>query len=229
MAFQDLPIKRKVIGVIMLTSIIVLLLTAAVFMIYDLITYKQSLRRDLITTARITANASTAALTFRYEQNAEEAIGALKADPNVMAAALYDARGNIFVRYPSNLPLSELPLKPGNFGIRSGKATMEIFEPVAERDKGAVGMLYIRSSLAPLHQRLRLYAGMSFLVLCGSLFIALIISSNLQKRITQPILALAEAAKVISERRDYSIRAKKMGGDESEWFPKQEGRLPMCN
>src|SRR2546421_3066954 len=139
MSFQDLPIKRKVIGVIMLTSIIVLLLTAAVFMIYDLITYKQTLRRDLITTARITANASTAALTFRDEHSAGEAIGGLKADPNVLAAALYDGQGHIFVRYPNNFPLSELPLKPGNFGIRSGKATMEIFEPVAERDKGIVG------------------------------------------------------------------------------------------
>jgi len=214
MAFRDLPIKQKVVGVIMLTSVIVLVLTAAVFMVYDLITYKESLRRDLITTARITANASTAALTFRDPATAEEALGGLRADPNVLAAALYDAEGKIFMRYPTNLLASELPLKPRPIGIYPGGAAMEIFEPVAERGKGISGTLYIRSSLAPLHQRLRLYAGLAFLVLCGSLFIALILSSNLQKRITEPILALAESAKVISERRDYTIRAKKMSGDE---------------
>src|SRR6266702_2204855 len=213
MAFQDLPIRSKVIGVIMLTSVIVLALTAAVFMIYDLVTYRESLRRDLVMTARITGNASTAALTFRNEANAEEALGGLKADPNVMASALYPAQGNIFVRYPTDMPITQFPLKPGQLGTHFGKGLIEIFDPVAERDE-IRGTIYIRSSLAPLYQRLRLYGGLAFLVLCGSLFIAFVISSNLQKRITEPILALAESAKVVSERRDYSIRAKKMSGDE---------------
>ena len=43
MGFQDQSIKRKTLAVIMLTSVVVLLLTAAAFTVYDLVTYRQNL------------------------------------------------------------------------------------------------------------------------------------------------------------------------------------------
>ena len=53
MAFQDLPIKRKVMAVIMLTSVSVLVLTAAAFMVYDSVSYRQTMVRSLSTTGSI--------------------------------------------------------------------------------------------------------------------------------------------------------------------------------
>src|ERR1041384_2502516 len=47
-----------------------------------------------------------------------------------------------------------------------------------------------------------------------SFLVAVAISSALQKRISQPILALADTAKAISTQNDYSVRAKKVGGGE---------------
>jgi light-regulated signal transduction histidine kinase (bacteriophytochrome) len=44
--------------------------------------------------------------------------------------------------------------------------------------------------------------------------IAYLISDRLQKQISRPILALAETAKAVSDRRDYSVRATKRGNDE---------------
>ena len=46
------------------------------------------------------------------------------------------------------------------------------------------------------------------------MLVALALSNALQQRISQPILALADTARVISERRDYSVRAQKLSGDE---------------
>ena len=43
MGFKDQSIKRKTMAVIMLTSVAVLLLTAAAFTVYDLATYRQNL------------------------------------------------------------------------------------------------------------------------------------------------------------------------------------------
>src|ERR1051326_854881 len=113
MAFQDLTIKRKVMGVIMLTSTIVLTLTAAAFMVYDLVGYRRNLEESLVTSARITANASPAAVVFEDEQVAQEALNGLQAEPRVVAAALYDLKGKLFVRYPTNLEQSAFPLRPG--------------------------------------------------------------------------------------------------------------------
>src|SRR5213075_3154957 len=39
-------------------------------------------------------------------------------------------------------------------------------------------------------------------------------SSVLQRSISRPILALADTAKAISDRKDYSVRARKVGEDE---------------
>ena len=72
-----------------------------------------------------------------------------------------------------------------------------------------LGTLYLKSDLRPLYVRLQFYGGIALLVLCGSVLVALVLSNALQRRITRPILALAEVAKAVSERGDYSLRAPK--------------------
>src|SRR5207249_4278182 len=90
---------------------------------------------------------------------------------------------------------------------------MIFFRPVAEGDQRS-GTLYVKADLGSLSHRSRLYGGIALLVLLGSAAVVLAISNSLQQRISSPILALAATAKVISERRDYSVRARKMSGDE---------------
>jgi hypothetical protein len=68
MGFKDQSIKRKTMAVIMLTTVAVLLLTAAAFTGYDLLTYRQSLVHSLSATAAILADHSTAALALRDEK-----------------------------------------------------------------------------------------------------------------------------------------------------------------
>ena len=50
--------------------------------------------------------------------------------------------------------------------------------------------------------------------IAGASLAAYILSRRLQQQISRPILALAETATAISDRRDYSVRARKYGEDE---------------
>ncbi|MGO8931664.1 MAG: ATP-binding protein [Limisphaerales bacterium] len=214
MGFQDQSIKRKTMAVMMLTTVAVLLLTAAAFTVYDLATYRQSLVHSLSATAAILADHSTAALAVRDEKDARATLASLRADPRIVAGALYDAQGNVFAHYPAQTPVSAFPSAPGKGGYRHEGGRMILFEPVTE---GGVrlGTLYLRSDLHPLYVRLRFYGGIALLVLFGSILVALVISNGLQRRITRPILALAEVARAVSERGDYSLRARKLSGDET--------------
>ena len=214
MGFQDQSIKRKTLAVIMLTSVVVLLLTAAAFTVYDLVTYRQNLVHSLSATAAILADHSTAALALRDEKDARATLASLRADPGIAAAALYDDHGNLFVRYPRQAPVSAFPSPPGKGGYRYEGGRVILFEPVMN---GGVrlGTLYLKSDLHPLYVRLRFYGGIALLVLFGSILVALVISNGLQRRITGPILALAEVARAVSERGDYSIRARKLSRDET--------------
>src|SRR5215471_5681209 len=100
MRFQDLPIKRKVMGVIMFTSVTVVALTVAAFIVHESIAFRQSLGRNLSTIAAITAENSIRALKFRIQRDAVDTLAALRAEPHIEAAALYDSDGKLFAHYP---------------------------------------------------------------------------------------------------------------------------------
>ena len=214
MRFKDQSIKRKTMAVIMLTTVAVLLLTTAAFTVYDLVTYRQSLVHSLSATAAILADHSTAALVQRDERDARATLASLRADPRIVAAALYDGQGNLFARYPMLAPVSAFPLVPGQGGYRHEGGRVILLEPVTEGGV-RVGTLYLKSDLHPLYVRLRFYGGVALLVLFGSILVALVISNGLQRRITRPIRALAEVARAVTERGDYSIRARKLSRDET--------------
>ena len=215
-------------SVIMLTSVAVLLLTATAFTVYDLATYRQNLAGSLSATAAIIADHSTAALTLRDAQDARATLASLRADPRIVAAALYDRQGKLFARYPLQASDREFPPAPARVGWRSEGGRVLVFMPVTE-GSARLGTLYLRSSPYPLYRRLQMYGGLVLTILCGSVLVALAISNTLQRRITRPVLALAAVAKAVSERGDYSIRAQKLSGDEmgllTDAFNQMLGRI----
>src|SRR5262245_40068709 len=117
MVFQDIPIKRKLTGVIMLTTILVLVLTSAAFMLYGLFAFKKTLVRNLQITANILADNSTAALTFKNEKEAHETLASVHADSHITAAALYDVQNELYVWHPPHASIEDFPSAPGSPGI----------------------------------------------------------------------------------------------------------------
>jgi PAS domain S-box-containing protein len=214
MGFQEQSIKRKTLAVIMLTTVAVLLLCGAAFTVYDLINYRHSLAGNLSATAGIIADHCIAALVLKDKKDARATLASFHADPRIAAAALYDAQGNLFVRYPAQKPVSAFPPQPDRAGYRFDGARLILFQPV-EDGSTRVGMLYLTSDPQRLFVRLRVYGEIVLLILFGSVLVALVISNSLQRRITRPILALVEVAKAVSERGDYALRAKKLSGDET--------------
>src|SRR5438477_7911414 len=176
MPFQDISIKRKVMSVNMLTSITALVLTAAAFMLYDWFSYRENLVSHLLTTASIVSDYNTGTLIFQDEESAQQSLNALKTEPHIVAAALYDDQGNIYVRYPVSKPLSTFPASPGKLGHHFEGGNLVIFQPSIQGEKRA-GTLYLKSDLRGLYQRLRRYGGISSLVLISSIFLALLIST----------------------------------------------------
>src|SRR5207245_1907062 len=82
------------------------------------------------------------------------------------------------------------------------------------KNEGRVGTLFLKFDLSGWSERFRLYAGIAGLVLICSALVALALATRLQRGITQPVLALADTAKVVAERGVYSARARKLSGDE---------------
>jgi len=214
MTLTDMPIRRKLIVIILLTTMAALVLQRAVLLVSEYLAFRQATIRQLATVGNVIAANSTAALAFQNQEDATETLSALKAEHDVMAAALYDQAGRLFSKYPTNAPDDSLPASPGEAGYHFKNLALEGFQPVIQGDK-RLGTLYLRLDTQPvLYAWLWTSLGLTIGVGAIALAVAWLISGALQKQISQPILGLAETARAVSNRRDYSVRAPKLGGDE---------------
>jgi PAS domain S-box-containing protein len=213
MANRQTSIKKRVRAVILLASAFVLGVTAAAFVIYEAIAFRANLVRNLSTLAAVIADNSAAPLAFENTEVAEEILDALRAEPDIIAAALYDRAGNVFVKYPPAVEADLLPLRVEDRGYQFRDGGLILFEPVAGEDR-PIGTLYLRSSLRGLYEQFWRYGMIVAAVLIGSSAAAFAVASLLGKRISDPILALTQTAQTVSQRGDYSVRAPKLTEDE---------------
>ena len=214
MSLKDTPIRRKLMMVILLTSGVVLLLTCAAFIAYELLSFRQTMVRNVTILGEIIAANSTAALAFANQDDATEVLAALKAERHIVAASLYDTNGELFAKYPAGLPADAFPAAPERDAYRFEHSHLVGVQPVVEGNNKRLGTLYLKSDLGAMYERLRLYSGIAASVLAVSFLVAYLLSRVLQQQISQPILALAETAKAVSDHRDYSVRATRLGKDE---------------
>ncbi|HYJ14010.1 MAG TPA: ATP-binding protein [Candidatus Limnocylindria bacterium] len=206
-------LQKRVRAVILLASVIVLFVTAGAFVTYEAVSFQYRLVRNLSTLARVIADNSAAPLAFDNKAVADEILAALRAEPDIEAAAIYDGRGNVFAKYPPALQPAALPARPGRPGYEFKNNGLVLFEPITQEVK-QIGTLYLQSSFRGLYEQLWRYGLIVLAVLCGAFIAALILSTLLQKRISGPILALTHAAETITQRGDYSVRAPKLTDDE---------------
>ena len=213
MTFHETPIRRKLMSMILLTSGAVLLITCASFFAYEILTFRTTTIRHLSTLGEVIASNSTAALAFDNPDDARETLSALRAERHIVAAALYTPKGRLFARYPASLSDDAFPTIPEAAGQKMTRTTLATFIPVIQSER-QLGTLYLQSDMGAIAERFRLYAGIVILVVAGSLLVAFLLSQKLQAEISGPIIELADTARAISDRKDFTVRAIKRGDDE---------------
>src|SRR3989454_89295 len=214
MAIRDWPIKRKLTAILLLISGLVLLLTSAAFVTYEVVTNRQRIKVQLATRSLILAANSTAALAFANEADATEILAALRYDPHMVAAALYRQDGRVLATYPVAATADLIPAAPQPDGYRFEGGRLVGFTPVAQGGNQRLGTLYMASDTKAVSDALRLSGVIAIVVLAIAMLAAYALAAALQGRISAPILALAETATAVSTRQDYSVRAPKLGEDE---------------
>jgi signal transduction histidine kinase len=212
-SFRDLPVRRKLMLIVLLASGGALLLANAALLASDVRRFRQDMVHDLETLAEITAENLQAALFFSDARAAFETLSVLRAKPEIVAARAYDRQGRPFVRYQRDPVARTLPPRAEAGGYRFTQDSFVLFWPVVFKGE-RIGTLYLQSDLREMYARLRLQAMTVTAVLFTAVLVALLFSSRLQRLISEPILDLADTAKAVSERRDYALRATRRSSDE---------------
>ena len=174
-------------------------LTCLAFVTYEYVSFRAAAIHNLATLGRIIANNSTASLAFDNRDDAQQVLSALKAEPHIDSAALYDSRGVLFARYRAaggaNSPNTPLP-----DGYRYEASNLIGVEPVQEGTNRRLGSLYLRSDLGALHEQLMLYSLIAATMTGLAFVVAYLLSRLLQQQISGPIQnCSAGAARAVSE------------------------------
>jgi len=212
--FRDISVKHKMTAIIMFISIAALLLSSVLFITYDQITARRAMVHDLQTQAEMIEFNSTGPLTFNDEDSATELLSGLKAKPNIVSACIYNVNGRPFARYVRADQQADYPMpKPEANGNNFGEKHLTLFHKII-LDGDSIGAVYLESDLKALDSRLISYLYIMGAIILVSSFMAFILSSTLQRVISEPIAHLARTARTVSSEKNYSLRAAKRGNDE---------------
>lgn len=207
-------IRRKLIRILMLTSTTAVLLACLGFAISDLVSLRNGLAGDLSTLAQVVGSNSMAALTFGDRQGAREVLSALAAKPSIVAAGLYTDGGEAFARYEPNAAISIPRVLPKD-GFHDRDGRLELVYGVRLRHR-RIGTLYIVSDLRDRDARLKHDVEIAGLIVLAALLFTFILSSRLQRNISVPIVELARVANLVTQHKNYSVRANPRDANDSD-------------
>lgn len=206
---RDYSITKKLTWMNMLVSAAALLLACTAFISHEIITFRNTMVQSLSIQVQIIGSNSVSALLFNDLPSAESTLEALKAAPHVVSAGIYMPDGRPFAGYWRDRRGPLLPL----FDIPTGQTELHWFKDrqlvlvrqIAFEGK-PTGIVVIRSDLQEMSSRLKRYVVILAVVLTASLLAVFLISSVFQRAIAEPIVRLAETARIVSREKDYSVR-----------------------
>jgi signal transduction histidine kinase len=191
---------------IALATVIALLSAGALLAHYvDRATERQEVD-EVSVQARVLAATVTAAVAFNDRHAAQEYVNAMRANPQIEVAAIYDA-GGMFVNYRQTpdtaLPDTVQPDEP-----RFARDRLVVTAPVTEG--GAVlGTVYLRSLTEPFALRLERYTVIGLLMTMASVVVAVLGATHMQQRRANEELARrAEQLTVVNEALEAQIEQR---------------------
>ena len=196
-------VRGKLILMAVSTTFVALVAATVAMLLFDLRAFQKYWTDDLVAQADIMAHMNAPALEFNDAVAAGQNLAVLGVRPQVLAAALYDARGARFATYAHGERQS-FPARPERAGYRIEGGEVVVFRDVVAHGE-VLGSVYLRARYGLL-ARLASYGAVMGAVMLGALVIAGLVASRLQAAITRPLEAVTNVARQVMQRRDFTLR-----------------------
>jgi signal transduction histidine kinase/CheY-like chemotaxis protein len=213
MRLQIRSVRHKLLLLVLATNLCALALAGVSLLYHDLGDNRETTVRELTSIAAILGQGSALAIEFDDAKVANENLALLRANANILTAAIYKSGGQLFATYrrDDSAPAAPAVLMPGD-GAEFGAGDLTVFRRIADGE-GVHGTVYLRERY-DLGAWLRGYLAILAAVLLGSLLLGLGLSSLLQRWISGPIMRVSDIARQVMRERDYRLRAPKVSEDE---------------
>jgi signal transduction histidine kinase/DNA-binding response OmpR family regulator len=221
---RNVSIKQKLIAIVVFTAVVVVLLATVGFLAWDYGSFRRQMvsRLDsmafgigLIAAPALDPTDARSAVGAQADAALKEILGMAQAQPSIVDAAIFDASGGVRAVQRSLVRQND-PAPP--FSSDSWHAFRDdglvLYRRVTRSDGMLVGVVYLRSDTSELAERARTYLQILAVATFVSLLASVLLASQLQKVISQPILHLADVETRVSREKNYSVRAVKEADDE---------------
>jgi signal transduction histidine kinase/ActR/RegA family two-component response regulator len=207
-----LSLRQRLLAGMLLTALVSVTAALAAMIALDLQAYHQSAIANASTQAELLGRTSAAALAFKDPEAAHENLAVLHVRPEVLAAGIYTPQGELFASYSmagQTLPIRSPSATQGHL-IEGDMLMLSV--PIRENGEW-LGTLHLRSRYE-LKDRITRYVHITLLVTLGSMVVALLVSTWLQRMMISPLVDVVGTARKVVSDKSYSFRARKVSQDE---------------
>lgn len=217
------PIRTKLMLIMAVIASVTLVLAMAALSGYEYFSEKEGNSEDLKTLAQVVGWNSVAALAFDDAEAAKETLASLTVKPTIIGAFLYDQRGRLFASYLragqfSPNGLFEIPQTVANTPARSSQwlddAGRLHLAHVIRLQGEKIGTIHLVDDLSQMKRSLMTFGGLTLVILCVALLLALVLSSLFQTFFTRPLLRLKKVMGSVCDSQNFATRIEGMGKDE---------------
>lgn len=218
MDFQNWPIRKKIIFLMVSISGSATLIASIIFACLEICVIQQEMVDKLTVLSRVMAKNSTAAISFSDSRSAGELLQGLSVDPEIVTAAIVDAGGSLFAHYGRTDFLHNLDERiesvPGHEFTRGDDAFwLDVMYPITIGDR-RVGTFFVRSTIDKLIRHIEYCLIALVLTLLLVVGVVYLVSRRLQAIILSPVAWLTRIARQISLSGNYGLRVPKRTNDE---------------
>lgn len=198
--FEALPIHRKLIALAFGVSAVALVLAVAGLSLFEVARFRAGAVEDARALAQLIAENTAAAIVFDDERAAAETLATVRVRPVINRACLYRMDGSLMAAYLR---------RPGD-GCRihpQERRTWRVVTAGADvvSNSRVVGRVFVDRTLADLRGRIIAGAIAALITLVAAGLIALALAQALQRIVSRPVVALAQAARGIGLRQSYEV------------------------
>lgn len=217
MILRNHSITTKLIFITALSSSLALLAFSFILFFYETTFVKRDLINNLQTQVEIITENSLASLAFMDASNTRKTLGALKHNPDILYAGLYDNQQQLLDAYRDESYQEKLVLLEGELSQASHLYETDHFVQIVQPiilNSERLGYLVLRASFASFDKKLHDYMTIIFMTFCVTLLAALYLASHLQRIVSRPIIRLVDFIYYVTESKTYDVTAVKESNDE---------------
>ncbi len=201
---NGLSVRRKLAFLALLSSGTALLAAAALFIAYQVTVCRAELVHDVETVAALVAEDARGAVPAGDPLVGQKALGLVRADRHILAAALYGRDGRLVAHHLQDGFGGGVPARAGPVGTRFDLKHVLLVRPIMKGGEQS-GSIYVEASLERMYQRLFHQIIIGVLVMFGAFLVAWVVSRRVQSEILRPLRRLTHGVRQLAQGRRYVL------------------------